>query len=241
MINSARIDLERVQRVSSMLQSTSPNYLLLASLDIARLQLEENGTELIGHSIELSRRLRESIRSIKGLRLFDPPSIDPTKITVDVRGLGLTGLEAEHILRHQLKIQCELSDPNNVLFLITYADTQQTVDRLSDALKTLSTMNKSGRLDGQRSLPPSKKIIEPTMTPRGAFYASTTTVPLRQSIGKISAEEVTFYPPGIPMLCPGELITVEIVESIEENLSVGRRIVGAVDKSMHTLKIIEQG
>ena len=79
------------------------------------------------------------------------------------------------------------------------------------------------------------------MTPRGAFYASTTTVPLRQSIGKISAEEVTFYPPGIPMLCPGELITVEIVESIEENLSVGRRIVGAVDKSMHTLKIIEQG
>ena len=238
MLNSARIDLERVQRVSSMLQSTSPNYLLLASLDIARLQMKSDGKILMKKALTLARDARTGIRSINGLRLFDPPSIDPTKITVDVSGLGLTGLEAEHILRHQLKIQCELSDPNNVLFLITYADTDQTVDRLIEALKKLSTMNKGVRLNGQRSLPPSKKIIEPIMTPRQAFYSQTTTVPLRQSIGKISAEEVTFYPPGIPMICPGELITADIVSIIEENLSIGQRIVGAVDNSLNTIRVI---
>ena len=238
MINSARIDLERVRRVSSMLQSTSPNYLLLASLDIARLQMQSNGSTLIEQTIDRAQRLREAIRSISGLRLFETPSLDPTKITVDVRGLGLTGLEAEHILRHQLKIQCELSDPNNVLFLVTYADTQSTLDRLLDALKKLSSMGKAtgGRAINRRSTAP--LIIEPIITPRQAFYSSTTTVALRESIGRISAEEITFYPPGIPLICPGELITAELVDAIEENMSVGRRVVGAADKSMLTIRVI---
>ncbi|MBQ9479002.1 MAG: aminotransferase class I/II-fold pyridoxal phosphate-dependent enzyme, partial [Selenomonadaceae bacterium] len=207
MINSARIDLERVRRVSSMLQSTSPNYLLLASLDIARFQMQSNGSTLIEQTIDRAQRLREDIRSISGLRLFEMSSLDPTKITVDVRGLGLTGLEAEHILRHQLKIQCELSDPNNVLFLVTYADTQSTLDRLLDALKKLSSMGKAtgGRAINRRSTAP--LIIEPIITPRQAFYSSTATVALRESIGRICAEEITFYPPGIPLICPGELIT----------------------------------
>ncbi|MBQ9479940.1 MAG: arginine decarboxylase, partial [Selenomonadaceae bacterium] len=238
MINSARIDLERVRRVSSMLQSTSPNYLLLASLDIARLQMQSEGAALIEQTIDWAQRLRETIRSISGLRLFETPSLDPTKITVDVRGLGLTGLEAEHILRHQLKIQCELSDPNNVLFLVNYADTQSSLDRLLDALIKLSAMGKAtgGRSITRRSTAPS--IIEPIITPRQAFYSSTTTVALRESIGRICAEEITFYPPGIPLICPGELITAELVDAIEENMSVGRRVVGAADTSMLTINVI---
>ena len=235
MINSARI--ERVRRVSSMLQSTSPNYLLLASLDIARLQMQSEGATLIEQTIDRSQRLREGIRSVNGLRLFEMPSLDPTKVTVDMRGLGLTGLEAEQILRHRLKIQCELSDPNNVLFLITCADTQQTVDRLFEALKMLTKFRKAA---GERTIihrstaPP---IIEPIITPRQAFYSSTLTVGLRESIGRISAEEVTFYPPGIPLICPGELLTVEHVDEIEERLSMGMRVVGAADRSLRTLKI----
>ncbi len=358
MIKSARVDVERVRRVSSMLQSTSPNYLLLASLDIARLQLEENGEALINGAVELSERLRESIRSIDGLRLFDRPSLDPTKITVDVRGLGLTGLEAEKILRHRLKIQCELSDPANVLFLITYADNQIVADRLIAALQSLKDLSfgdgqkekkfwapstppptsdgarlrtacppastapmtpqqafysstttvplrqsigqKGRRRCGATKLLPPARLLKPLpcgqkgrrlrgatnlisparlkgrrlrgweprtllgaafggwerrrrpknflsppastapMTPRQAFYSSTSTVTLRQSIGKICAEEITFYPPGIPILCPGEAITSEIVASIEENLALGRRIVGAADNSLSTVKVIKE-
>lgn len=243
MINSARIDVERVRRVSSMLQSTSPNYLLLASLDIARLQLEENGAALIDRAIDLAQSLRLEIKKIGGLRLFDRPSLDPTKITVNVRGLGLTGLEAEEVLRHRLKIQCELSDPANVLFLITYADNQTVADRLINALQDLkygAPPTLPPKNNGARQRPACPPASTAPVSPRQAFYSSTTTVPLRQSIGKICAEEITFYPPGIPILCPGEAITSEIVSSIEENLSVGRRIVGAHDSSLQTIKIVEE-
>ncbi len=238
MLNSARIDVDRVRRVASMLQSTSPNYLLLASLDIARLQMQSEGNRLLERAIDLAEFARKSIAAIDGLRVFDrAANFDPTKVTVNVSELGLTGLEAEQILRHELKIQCELSDANNVLFLITYADTQREIARLLDALKKLASIKKSARLSIKKfSSPPA--IIEPGMTPREAFYAPTTAVKLRDAIGKICGEEVTFYPPGIPLLCPGELITSEIAESIEENLSIGRRIVAAADLRLHSIKII---
>ncbi len=243
MIRSAQIDFDRVRRVSSMLQSTSPNYLLLASLDIARLQMEEGGSKLIGRAVDLAQQLRTEIKKIGGLRLFECPSLDPTKITVNVRGLGLTGLEAEKVLRHRLKIQCELSDPANVLFLITYADDQTVADRLINALQglkygapsTLPPTNDSAQL--RTAYPPASAA---PMSPRQAFYAPTTTVERRQAIGKISAEEITFYPPGIPLICPGEEITSELIASIEENLAVGRRLVGAADPSLLTVKIIEE-
>ena len=149
----------------------------------------------------------------------------------------MTGLEAEQILRHELKIQCELSDANNVLFLITYADTQREVDRLIDALKKLPKFGRSKKQSiGGRIF--STAIGEPKLTPREAFYAPTIAVPLRESIGRVCGEEVTFYPPGIPILMPGELITAEIVSAIEENLSIGRRIVAAADLRLHSIKII---
>ena len=238
MINSARLDLERVRRVSSMLQSTSPNYLLLASLDISRMQMQSQGNRLINRAVDLAQSLRQSINAIAGLRVFDQPTLfDPTKLTVNVAELGLTGLEAEQILRHELKIQCELSDASNVLFLITYADTQAEIDRLLDALRKLASLKKSARISTKKFSPP-PAIIEPIMTPREAFYSPTTSIELHNAIGKICGEEVTFYPPGIPILCPGELITAEIVSSIEENLSLGRRLVAAADLRLHSIKII---
>lgn len=242
MLRAERIDLERVRRAASMLQSTSPNYLLLASLDIARLQMELDGTRLIGRAIDLAQRSRATIGSIEGLRVFDrEKNFDPTKLTVDVRGLGLTGLEAEAILRHELKVQCELSDPNNVLFLITYADTGREADRLIEALKLLSKKAPSKREPSLKTFSIENKMIEPKMSPREAFYASKKISPLRGAIGSICGEEITFYPPGIPILAPGELITRELVDSIEENLSLGRRLVGAADRSLQSIKILAHG
>ena len=131
---------ERVKSAASLLQTTSPNQLLLASLDIARLQMELNGHELIQSAVELSERLRAEIKKIHGLKTFDAVknfSLDTTKITVNVQGLGLTGQEAEEILRRELKIQCELSDATNLLFLITFADEAETISKLVEALKLL--------------------------------------------------------------------------------------------------------
>ena len=241
MMKSELIDVEHVKQAVSMLQSTSPNYLLLASLDIARLQMQETGRELLERAINLSERLRRAISHIDGLQTFDTVEgfdFDLTKVTVNVSEIGLTGMEAESILRHQYKIQCELSDVNNLLFLITFADTDSEIDRLISALKSLPNHRKPHNSVLQTStltIPNTESIL----TPRDAFYSPKTTVRIDEAINKISAEEVTFYPPGIPILQPGELITAEIVNYIKTNKNIGRRLIGAADTSLNTIKIID--
>ena len=236
MVKSNLLDIERVKRTVSLLQSTSPNYLLLASLDIARLQMQEFGKELIERAIQLSKRLRSAIAQIDVLRTFnkvDGFDLDLTKVTVNVSELGITGIEAEKILRHQYKIQCELSDVNNLLFLITFADTDDEIDRLILSLKGLSTCRKKSEVDfksySEFTVPKS------VLTPREAFYSPKTTVDIGNAVNKICAEEVTFYPPGIPILQPGELITAEIVDYIKVNKNIGRRLIGAADTSLETI------
>ena len=241
MIKSKLIDVEHVKRAVSLLQSTSPNYLLLASLDIARLQMQESGIELIERAINLSELLRSAVNAINGLKTFSNVEgfeLDNTKVTVNVSELGLTGIETEKILRYKYKIQCELSEVNNLLFLITFADTDYEIEMLINSLRQLSA-NKSNQdkieINNSALIVPHPEL---KLTPREAFYSSTKAVTLDKAVNEICAEEVTFYPPGIPVLCPGELITAEIVEYIKSNKNVGRRLIGASDTSLNSIKII---
>lgn len=229
---------EKVRRAASLLQTTSPNYLLLASLDIARLQMEESGAEKISRAIELSKKLRVEINLIDGLKTFDAIenfSLDLTKVTVNVENLNLTGLEAEKILRHKFKIQCELSDAANLLFLITYADTEEKIFKLVDALKKMDRWV-DGKMESVFS-PPSKNISVAKISPREIFFSEVESVELEKSVGKICAEEVTFYPPGIPILNLGEIITAETLDYIRENKKIGGRIIGAADVELNTIRV----
>ena len=241
MVKSDRVDIERVKRTVSILQSTSPNYLLLASLDIARLQMEESGIELIDRAIHLSQNLRSEIKNIDGLNTFDRIDnfdLDLTKVTVNVNDLGLTGIEAEKILRYDYKIQCELSDLNNLLFLITYSDTEKEINQLIETIKKLSSYKKIFSIDIKNNYPLPITHYQLKLTPREAFYSQSKSVKLNDAINKICAEEVTFYPPGIPILYPGELITQEIIDYIEVNKKIGRRLIGAVDNNLNSIMII---
>ncbi len=239
MIRAGRVDAKKIRRAASLLQSTSPNYLLLASLDVARLQMFQVGREKISQAVKLSRRLRAEINLIDGLKTFDAVknfSLDLTKVTVNVEGLGLTGMDAEKILRHELKIQCELSDAANLLFLITYADTAAEVSKLVDALKKLAARPK--KFSAQKILAVPAEISRAVVSPRETFFSSAETVSLEECVGKICAEEVTFYPPGIPILNPGEIISAQVVEVIRETKKIGGRIIGAADTELNTIKII---
>ena len=238
MMKSNLVDIERVKRTVSLLQSTSPNYLLMASLDIARHQMQESSRKLIKKAIQLSERLRSAINQIDGLQTFnkvDGFDLDLTKVTVNVSDLGMTGIEAEQILRHQYKIQCELSDVNNLLFLITFADTDSEIDRLILSLQVLSTCRKQMEPDFKSCS--AFTIPKLVLTPRKAFYSPKTTVNIDNAVDEVCAEEVTFYPPGIPILQPGELITAEIIEYIKANKNIGRRLIGAADTSLETIQI----
>lgn len=234
MIRRGLVDVERVKRAASLLQTTSPNQLLLASLDIARLQMETDGRRLIQAAVDHSKNLRGLIKKIHGLRTFDTVknfALDATKVTVNVTGLGLTGQEAEEILRRDLRIQCELSDAANLLFLITYADSAETIAALVDSLNRLP----------QRPPIPCPLSLVPcplsaaTLSPRETFYALVEVVDLREAVGRICAEEITFYPPGIPLIMPGEKISAQVVELIRQATG---RVIGANDSTLATVTVV---
>lgn len=231
------VDVERVKMAASLLQTTSPNQLLLASLDIARLQMELDGREKICAAVELSKKLRGEIKKIHGLKAFDAVknfALDATKVTVNVQGLGLTGQEAEKILRRDLKVQCELSDAANLLFLITYADDAEIIFKLVEALKLLPRGSREKFLSPSLSA----EISLAELSPRETFYSPVEVVPLKKSVGRICAEEITFYPPGIPLLMPGEKIAAQVVELIEREKFL--RVIGAVDKTLSTIKVVNR-
>ncbi len=225
------IDVERVKLAASLLQTTSPNQLLLASLDIARLQMQLDGHKKICAAVELSKRLRAEIKNICGLKVFEGMNLDPMKVTVNVQGLGLTGQEAEEILRRKLRVQCELSDVANLLFLITFADDKETTSKLLDALRRLPRR----RPIKLASPVLSKGITVAKLRPRETFYLPAEVVALNEAVGRVCAEEVTFYPPGIPLLMPGEEISAQVVEMVRQSQG---RVIGASDSTLATIKVV---
>jgi len=241
---SGRIDLERVRSAASLLQSTSPNQLLLASLDIARLQMAEQGPKLVNRAVRLAEKLRQSVNELPGLWSFgkdylpDNEGLDLTKVTVSVRGLGITGVEAEHILRHEYKIQCELSDAYNLLFIISYADTDVQVEKLYKALQGLALQFADRQ---ELTLPMEIPPVPPLgMSPREAFFSGRETVDFEDAAGSVAAEQIMFYPPGIPILSPGDVIDADALYYIRTMQGLGLKVVGPADSSLETIQIVRE-
>lgn len=246
LVKGKRVDYERVRESASLLQSTSPNQLLLASLDIARLQMAEQGQELVGRAVKLAEKLRHDINQIDGLWSFGTEylgadgmtGLDLTKVTVSVRELGISGPEAEHILRHQYKIQCELSDAYNLLFIISYADTEKQTQILLNALKGLAKDHRGKQIfTVQTKLPDLPKL---GMIPREAFFAQKESVPFAESLGRIVAEQIMFYPPGIPILAPGDVIDEASLAYIAKMQKLGLKVVGPEDAGLKMIKVVKK-
>lgn len=244
-VNSKRISSRRVQQILSLLQTTSPSYVLMASLDCARRQIATEGEKLLDKSIELSNYARYKINKIPGLYCFGKEiignkgvfSLDPTKITITCRDLGITGYNLDTILSNKYCIQMELSNIYNVLAVGSFGDTKENIDYLIKALKEISRKygrNKKEKLDFL-DIPDIPKQIE---TPREAFNASKKSMLLKDSTGMVSGEFIMAYPPGIPILCPGEEITNDIISYVKQLKNVGLRLQGTEDPEMEYIKVI---
>ena len=244
-----RVPTERIRAASGIVQSTSPNEILLASLDLARAQMEENGTERLAAAIQCAHELRRRINEIEGLWAFGADdmgapgmaALDPLKITVQVTGLGLTGFAAEAELR-QRNIACELADARNVLLLLSYADGAREAERVYAAMRdmaaTCAPMCTSLGAAAFISLPP---IPEIGMEPRAAYFAPRECVCVASAEGRIAAETVVFYPPGIPVLAAGDVIDGATLAYLAAMKTIGARVVGAADASLRTLLVIAEG
>lgn len=244
-VRKGRVNPARVQSIISMLTTTSTSYLLLASLDAARKQLALNGHNLAEKALRLAKTARERINLIEGLYCFGEEitgteaayDYDPTKLTIHVRKLGMTGYEVENWLREQYNIEVELSDLYNILCLITPGDSEETVNILIHALEHLVKLNDKQDKAGEVVVKV-PEIPHLSLSPRDAFYADTEMIPFRESAGRIIAEFIFVYPPGIPILLPGEVITQENIDYIVEHLDVGLPVQGPEDKSLQYLKVI---
>lgn len=247
-VREGLVSPKRVQAILSMLTTTSTSYLLLASLDVARKQLAVKGHELIDRTIQLAQYIRNEINQIDyllcvGEEILETKAAhdyDPTKLIISVKELGLTGYEVEKWLRGMYNIEVELSDLYNILCIVTPGDTKKEADILLKALRELSK-NRTDRKDQVITaavMLPDIPLL--ALTPRDAFYAETELVPFDDSEGRIIAEFIMVYPPGIPIFIPGEIITKENLIYIKKNIEVGLPVQGPENFDARMLRVIKE-
>jgi len=236
------MNADYVRQIINLTQTTSASYLLMSSLDISRRNLSLNGKEIFGKVIEMAEYAREEINSIGdyyayGQELVNGDSVfdfDITKLSVNTLELGLAGIEVYDILRDEYDIQIEFGDLGNILAYISVGDRHKDIERLVSALSEIRRQfkkDKSGMLIHEY-IPP--KVIA---TPQAAFYADKISLPLQQCIGKVCTEFVMCYPPGIPILAPGEEVTKEVIAYIEYAKEKGCSLTGPEDMDITRLNI----
>lgn len=239
-----RIDPQRINQALQWLQTTSPSYLLLASLDAARQQMATQGEKLLTETIALSHQARAALKHIKYIFPIEQPNIssgfydlDITRLTVDVTGLGLTGYQADEILRQQYHVTAELPLLRHLTFIISIGNIQSDINALINAFQSLTPSAHSPILSSPH-LPISPSPLP--LTPREATYAPTTSQEIEKSVGLISAEVICPYPPGIPVLMAGERISQEAIAYLQTLKQQGAMITGCSDSTLETIKVIAQ-
>lgn len=247
-VKGQRIDQKKIASAMSLLTTTSPNYLLMASLDAARAQLAAGGAEMAEAALVVAEKLRYSLHDIGGLEVLDASILersevagfDGTKVTVNVAGLGITGIEAGDILREN-GLAVELVDRNNVLFLLTYADDNEEIEsiinKITDIFYMIKKQNKPPlALSNNCRMPVAQQIL----SARQAFYADTEAIAFSEAVGRICTEQISFYPPGIPVIIPGELVSKEILTYCQSMLALGLPVSGPQDGSLRKIQVVKQ-
>ncbi|MEG3841994.1 aminotransferase class I/II-fold pyridoxal phosphate-dependent enzyme [Microcoleus sp. herbarium14] len=258
-VKGSRVDIPKINRALQLVQSTSPSYILLASLDAARQQIALHGKELMAQTLLLAEKARSQLSQIPGLSVLEPlntpgfADLDRTRLTVKVSDLGITGFAADEILHSQFGVTAELPMPQHLTFIISLGNTETDIDNLVKGFMIL---------EGRRNLPypqagkeeeppPTPKggksgrrkkedFLPPPLSPREAFFSPTETVAADKAVDRLSAELICPYPPGIPVLMPGEIITQEALEYLQHILAGGGKITGCSDPKLQTLKVVRQ-
>lgn len=237
------VNEDYMRQVINLTQTTSASYLLLSSLDISRRNLALRGTEIFAKITEIAEYTRAEINNIGDYYAFSGELIngdsiydfDLTKLSVHTLDVGLAGIEIYDILRDEYDIQIEFGDIGNILAYISVGDRKRDVERLLSALAEIRRrfkQPKTGML--------TQEYINPIVaqTPQDAFYADKEQLPLDDTVGRICSEFVMCYPPGIPILAPGEMITKDIIEYIKYARDKGCSMTGPEDLDIERLNVI---
>lgn len=238
-----RVNSRHVRQIINLTQTTSGSYLLLSSLDLSRKNLALNGREIFGKVMEMADYARDEINQIGDYYAFSRELIngdtifdfDPTKLAVNTLEVGLAGIEVYSLLRDEYDIQIEFGDIGNILAYLSIGDRIMDLERLVSALSEIRR-----RYKGRSADMLDYEYINPrvVMTPQEAFYTAKTSLPIAKSAGRICAEFVMSYPPGIPILAPGEEITDEIISYISYSKEKGCFLTGTEDPAVNEINVI---
>ncbi|MGE3797696.1 MAG: aminotransferase class I/II-fold pyridoxal phosphate-dependent enzyme [Thermomicrobiales bacterium] len=256
----ARIDMDRLKSSVEMTQSTSRNVPLLMSLDAARRQMALRGHQLLDRTLASAAEARALLRAIPGVQIIDAVSLglpdwkfDATRLVIDTTGFEMSGYAVEHHLRHEFGIAPEMSDARGIVCLITIGDTPATILALVEAISRLATRGRGHRLVDHGSVPRSRGVsgcarstgaaIQPgdlVLTPREAYFSDSRLVAAEDAVGGIVAEMVVPYPPGIPVVMPGERLTRAKLRYLQQVVEDGGHCAGVSDSSLRTLRIVDR-
>ncbi|MDD6678442.1 MAG: aminotransferase class I/II-fold pyridoxal phosphate-dependent enzyme [Firmicutes bacterium] len=243
LLTSHTVNWEYVSQIINLMQTTSSSYLLLSSLDISRRNLALRGDESFAKVRQMAEYARQEINEIGGYYAFGKEMInggsvfdfDTTKLSVNTRQIGLAGIEVYDILRDEYDIQIEFGDISNILAYISIGDKIQDIERLVGAMADIKRLYSK---DPAQLL--AAEYINPTVcvSPQQAFYANKVSVPIRKASGRVCSEFVMCYPPGIPILAPGEMITDQIIEYIIYAKEKGCSMQGTEDPYVDRLNVL---
>ncbi|WP_297132404.1 aminotransferase class I/II-fold pyridoxal phosphate-dependent enzyme [Terrisporobacter sp.] len=256
LLNSKNIEGDKLLQTINMLQSTSASYLLMASIDGARSNLVTKGEVKLSKALNLARYAKAKINKIPGMRVVSDELlhktgvyfVDETKLCINVKGLGISGYKVYELLYKDFSVQVELGDMYNILALVSIGTTKEDIDKL---IKSLSVISKSEALGHEnKDLNLSKDLsnnmsirqITPivAISPRNAFYSKKEEVTLDKSIGRICAECIMAYPPGIPIISPGEVITKEILDYIKLLKQNNAYMTDMKDKDLKNILVVKK-
>jgi arginine decarboxylase len=238
-----RIDHDRLERAFEATATTSPSGTIAASADAARALLEQEGEQLLGNLLQIVDHARDRLRKVSGLVLLDDVVdrsviVDRAKIAINISGTGATGLAIEdHMVAAGMPV--ELADRDTVVPILSINDDLASIDRFVDGVTAAIEQERS---TPRPVLPSISWTVVPdvVISPRDAFFAPHSTVPVEEAIGMVSAEVVAPYPPGIPVLAPGERITSEAVEGLRQAMADGTQVRYAADRTLATFQVVSE-
>ncbi|MEA2403233.1 MAG: arginine decarboxylase [Thermoleophilaceae bacterium] len=248
--HGGRLDEEVVDRCVTLVETTSPNALLAASLDSARRSAAVDGRALLGENLRGLAHTRAAVREVPGLDVLDERLVgasgvfayDPLRLTIDVRGTLTSGYELARLLREQ-DVHVELAGENVMVAVFGMGEDvsvagERLVAALHRAVDSLSGRERDPEAEAFAPPPPWGELA---MTPREAFLGRQDVVPVREAVGRVAAESLAAYPPGIPNVLPGERLTAETLDYIQQAIDHGGSLRGASDRALRTLRVVAEG
>jgi arginine/lysine/ornithine decarboxylase len=243
------VDPAHLSACADLLMTTSPNAILYSAIDGWRRQMVQHGTELLGNALAVAARLRREIDAMPGIHVLEDEllavesstDLDRMQVLMDLSGLGISGYQGADWLREHRQLDVGLSDHRRIMATLSMADNHASAQRLTEALRALIQAAPTLPAPPRVALPsPSELELETVALPRDAFFGPTEDVPAREAVGRVAAEQITPYPPGIPVIVPGERINEAVIDYLESGLQAGMVLPDPADPSLRTIRVVRR-